>query len=352
MNSTMQAATYASAAGFAILNVPVPQVGLGELLVRVRSAAICGTDLKIVRHGSRRAAPGQRLVLGHEFAGTVEATGAGVTGYPPGLGVGVAPNFGCGHCAACIRGLANMCASFSAFGIDRDGAHASFVCVPAAAVAQGNVVALPPQAPWPEVALAEPLSCVFNAQRGARLAPGERVAVYGAGPMGLLHVLLAVASGAAAVVAVDLDPRRRASATALGATAAVEGGGKAGEARIRDAIGGHGADVVILAVPVAALVPEALTLLAPFGRLCLFAGLIRGQSDVAMDANLIHYRNLVVTGSSGGSNADYRAALDLILTRRVDVRPVISHTFPLAQLREAYDMALCGQGLKIVLTAE
>jgi threonine dehydrogenase-like Zn-dependent dehydrogenase len=351
MMSTMQAATHASDTGFDIREVPVPRVGPGELLVRVRSAAICGTDLKIMRHGSRRAAPGQRLVLGHEFAGTVEESGAGVTGYPSGLCVGVAPNFGCGRCDACIRGLANMCAGYSAFGIDRDGAHAPYVCVPAAAVAQGNVVALPPRAVWAEVALAEPLSCVFNAQRGARLAPGERVLIYGAGPMGLLHVLLAVASGASAVVVVDPDPRRRAAATALGATAAVEGG-MTGDACVRDVLGEHGADVVFLAVSVPAPVPEALKLLAPFGRLCLFAGLIKGQSEVALDANLIHYRNLVVTGSSGGSNADYRAALDLIVARRVDVRPVISHTFALTQLREAYDMALSGQGLKIVLTAE
>ncbi|MCE9614854.1 MAG: alcohol dehydrogenase catalytic domain-containing protein [Lentisphaerae bacterium] len=348
----MMAATYEQGKGFAVAAVPEPDIGPDEILVQVRGTAICGTDTKIIRVGSRRLQPGQRIVLGHEFVGMVSAVGASVQGLAVGARVGVAPNFGCGRCEACIRGLANMCADYSAFGIDRDGSHAAFVKIPARAIVQGNVVELPTGVAWAEAALAEPLSCVLNAQRGVNLAAGETVLIYGLGPMGLLHTLLAAATGAARIIAVDPAAHRLDAARAAGATVTLDSSRESVSTRVLAETGGRGVDVAIVAAPVAAIVPEALTLLAPFGRLCLFAGLVKGKSEVTLDANAIHYRNLHVTGTTGGSNADYRAALRLIAARRVDVRPVISHTLPLAQLREAYDLALAGQGLKIVLTGE
>ena len=348
----MIAAAYTQGQGLSIAEAPRPSIGIDELLVRVRAAAICGTDVKTVRNGGRRLKPGQSIVLGHEFAGTLEEAGAAVTGFAAGERVGVAPNFGCGQCAACVRGLANMCPDYSAFGIDMDGAHAAFVRIPAAAIRQGNVTRLPSGVSWDEAALAEPLSCVLNAQRGARLAAGETVLVYGVGPMGLLHVLLALASGAARVLAVDTNGARLAKASELGAECVINGASESVPERVRAATGGRGVNVAVVAAPVPSIVPEALTLLAPFGRLCLFAGLPGGQSVLGLDANLIHYRNLVVTGTTGGCNADYRAAIEMIAARRVDVRPIISHRFPMSGLREAYDVALAGKGLKIVVEGE
>jgi L-iditol 2-dehydrogenase len=247
--------------------------------------------------------------------------------------------------------MANLCPDYSAFGINADGGHATYVRIPARALAQGNVAVLPDGVPWDEAALAEPLSCVLNGQRAMRLTPGETVVIYGAGPMGLLHVLLAVATGAAQTIVVDPDERRLAQASALGAFATVANGSESAAARIRDLTGGRGVDIAIVAAPVRDIAEEALGLLAPFGRLCLFAGL-NGDPRVPLDSNLIHYRNLIVTGTTGGTAADYRAALRLIAARRVDVRPVISHRFPVEQLDQAYTTALAGQGMKIVVTAE
>lgn len=352
MSKTMLAATYIQGTGFEVADVPVPAIAADEILLQVRATAICGTDTKMVRSGGRRLKTGQRIVLGHEFAGIVAEAGVSVQGFAAGSRVGVAPNFGCGRCEACIRGLANMCPDYSAFGIDRDGSHAAYVRIPAAAIAQGNVVELPAGMVWAEAALAEPLSCVLNAQRSVHLAAGETVLVYGLGPMGLLHVVLAAATGAARIIAVDPDARRLTAARAAGADVTVDSSRESAPEGVLAATGGRGVDVAITAAPVAGIVPEALALLAPFGRLCLFAGLLKGQSAVALDANLIHYRNLAVTGTTGGCNTDYRAALRLIASGRADLRPVISHTFALERLQEAYDTALTGQGLKIVLTAE
>lgn len=348
----MIAAVYTQGQGLAFVERQKPEIKPDEALLKVDATAICGTDAKIARTGSRKATAGRSWTLGHEFVGTVVETGAAVRGLPLGARVGVAPNFGCGHCAACIRGLANMCGEYSAFGIDMDGSHAPYVRLPAAAIAQGNVVELPAGVAPESAALAEPLSCVLNAQKNVNLRAGEAVVVYGVGPMGLLHVLLAAASGAAPIIAVDTNAARLAKALELGADLAIDGRAGTTLARVQAATGGRGADAVFTAASVPGIIPESLEILAPFGRLSLFAGLLSGQSTVPLDANRIHYRNLVVTGTSGGCNADHRAAVQLIASGRVDVRPMISHTFPMAAIEDAYKMALSGQGMKIVIKGE
>ena len=348
----MIAATYTEGVGLSVAEIPRPRIRAGEVLVRVQATAICGTDVKIIRAGHRKLKPGRRLVLGHEFAGTIEEAGSDARTFPVGTRVGVAPNFGCGGCEACVRGMANMCPEYSAFGINVDGSHAAYVRIPPAALAQGNLVRIPDAVPWEEAALAEPLSCALNGQRAAGLKVGESVLIYGAGPMGLLHVLLAAATGAAAIHVADPVGGRLRRAGKLGATRVLRTGRDAVSQSVLEETEGRGVDVVIAAVPAPEVVEEALSLLAPFGRLCLFAGLPRERPMVRLDANMIHYKNLVVTGTTGGSTADYRAAVRLISARRVDVRGVISHVFPMSRLREAYDVALSGKGLKVIVTGE
>jgi len=316
----------------------------------VGATSICGTDLKIVSCGHRKLRPGQSNVLGHEFAGTVEQVGSRVAGFAPGMRVGIAPNIGCGLCPMCGRGLMNMCPDYSAFGIDRDGSHAEFVRIPAAAIAQGNVIALGQEVSMIDAALAEPFSCVVNGMRAAPLRLGDRVLVYGAGPMGLLNLMLAQVSGASCVYVVDLNEARLEKARDLGATAVLNPARGATPDWIRNLTGGRGVDVVVVAVPVSSLPQEGLQLLAPLGRMCLFASLPNGQSTVPLDTNTIHYKNLVVTGMTGGAPQDYRTALSLIESRRLDVRKVVSHVFPLREIERAYAVARSGAGLKIVMT--
>ena len=347
----MIGAFYTQGQGLSFSEIPVPEIGSDEVLVRVRAAAICGTDIKIARGGHSKLAPGQQIVLGHEFAGEVEKAGSGVKTLVPGMRVGFVPNWGCGCCPACIRGMANLCPEFSAVGINTSGAHAPYVRIPAVAIAQGNVVELDANVPWDEAALAEPLSCVLNAQKAVQVAPGESVIVYGAGPMGMLHVLMARALGAAVVIVVDQNPKRLAKAVELGADYTIDNSREAVPARLKEILRGRGVDVAVIAVPVRELAQEALGLLATFGRLCLFAGL-RGDVTVALDSNAIHYRNLIVTGTTGGSAVDYHAALALINSRRVDVRPVITHRFAFARVEEAYKVAQAAEGLKVIMIAE
>ena len=346
----MIAATYTQGGRFEVAETPVPELHEGDVLLRVEAASICGTDTKIIRSGHRKLKDGQRIILGHEFAGVIEDVRGDAGRLKKGMRVGVAPNWGCGCCEACIRGLANYCPDYSAFGIESDGAHAEFVRVPAKAISQGNVVPLSDGLAWEEASLAEPLSCVVNAQSAVHIAPGDAVAVYGCGPMGLLHIILAAASGAGKVIALDINEARLESALKAGATHAVLSDKEDVAGRIKEIT--SGLDVVITAVPVAAVISEGLDLLAPFGRLCLFAGLPKDKPEATINANAVHYKNLLVTGTTGGSNKDYRKALGLIQSRRVDVRQIISHRFSLREMGQAYEVALAGKGMKIVLNRE
>ncbi len=348
----MLAGQYTQGGKLQIVDVPVPTISDDELLLRVEASAICGSDVKIIHQGHHKLRDGQTLILGHEFVGTIAQVGARLAGYSVGDRVGVAPNLGCGVCALCRQGLSNMCPAYDAFGITFDGGHAEFVRIPAKAIVQGNVVAIPDTLDRIAASLIEPLSCAVSSLRISQVQAADWVLVYGAGPMGLLNALVAKAAGASRVIVVDLNDTRLDKARQLGATDVVNPQRQPVAQWVTEQTGGRGLDAVIVAVPVAALQQEGLGLLAPFGRLCLFAGLPRGQAGVALDTNAIHYKNLLVTGMTGGSARDYRAALELIQTGRVDVAPLISHVFSFRNLQQAYDTALSGKGLKIVIAQE
>ena len=348
----MIAATYTQGGSFQVEDVPQPGIGDDELLIEVKAASICGTDLRIVRNGHRRLHDGQRIVLGHEFAGVVAKAGPRVAGFREGDRVGVAPNMGCGRCGMCARGLPNMCPDYTAFGITLDGAHAQYVRVPHAAIAQGSVMPLPVAMPFRHACLIEPFSCVVNASRAVRVEAGDAVLVFGAGPIGLMHVMLANLCGASRVICADVQPARLQLATELGAASVVDASKEDVREHVMDATGGQGADVVITACSVAAVQEQAIGLLAPLGRLCLFGGLPKDGSHVRFDTNLIHYRQLVVTGVTGGAPRDFRAALALIGAGRVPVDRVVSHRFPLLDLAAAYQAAMGGDAMKVVLEAD
>jgi threonine dehydrogenase-like Zn-dependent dehydrogenase len=348
----MLAALYTQGGDFAVEQTSRPQIGDDELLLRVRAASICGTDVKIVHHGHRKLRDGQRIVLGHEFVGVIEQAGARLTGYSVGARVGIAPNAGCGRCSACIQGKANYCPDYTAFGIDRDGGHATHVRIPHRFLAQGNLVQLPDAVSDRDASLLEPFSCVVNGVRAVGVGLGDAVVIYGAGPIGLMHVMLCRAAGAGQVLVIDMRPERLQRALSVGADVALNPLEGSVLDRLRQATAGAGADVVITACPAAEAQTEAVSLLAPFGRLCLFGGLPRSAGAVPLDTNAIHYGNLHVTGSTGGSVEDYRIALRLVAGQRIDLSCVISDVFPLADLRAAYDKALGGAEGKVVLVAD
>lgn len=344
----MRAAVLTGPGRVDVVERPVPTIAADELLVQVRAASICGTDLRIAEHGHFRLPAGTPRVLGHETAGVVVETGADVTGWAVGDRVSVTPNVGCGHCRFCRRGLNNMCPDYEAFGITLDGGFAEYLRVPGRALARGNVFRLPASVGFREAAMVEPFSCCLRGQQALHVGYDDVVVIIGAGPIGLFNVALAKLAGARTVIVANRSTPRLQAAKEAGADVLVAVAEEDLAAVVDRETGGAGADVVITCVSSPEVQSAAVELLGTHGRLNFFAGLGNG-APVPIDTNRLHYRGLLLTGTTGSSNADYEQALALVAGGRVDLAPLVSRTFDVAEIQEAMAHAASGQGLKAMV---
>lgn len=326
---------------------PDPRPGRGEALLRVDACGICGTDLRIAAGAHRAYPPGTVRVPGHEIAGTIVEAGPGAD-VAEGTRAFVAPNIGCGRCAQCRAGRVNLCAHPQALGITRDGGFAEYALLPGPSIAQGNVLPTALTDPG-AVALVEPLACVLRGARPLDIQEGELVVIYGAGPIGLLFLRVARLRAPRAIVVVQRSAERGAFARAWGADHAIDPRAEDLRGLVDELSDGRGADAVVVAVPSPEAQAEAVALAAPGGRVNLFAGLPKDRSRVELDANLIHYKELIVTGTTANTTADCRAALDLVESGAIDTAALITHRYPLERGPAAFDAASTGGALKVVL---
>ena len=323
-----------------------PVVKAGDLMLRVRAATICGTDIRVYR-GRKTAGIRYPSVIGHEFSGEIVASG-GAVGLAEGTRVGVCPAIPCGHCTQCLRGRENLCPDLQAIGYEIDGAFAEFIRIPARAVELGNVHVLPDHVTDEEAALIEPLACVLNGQNKVAVQQGDRVVILGAGPIGTLHVKLARLRGAARVIVSEPNEARRAAALEAGADVVIDPTAADLRAAVRAETRGQGADVVICAIGIPALAAQAIGLAAKGGRVSLFAGFTKGDTG-ALDINAIHYEELQVTGSFGLSRRDYEDALHMVADGRIDLRGMVTHRYGLTEVAAAFAMAEGGAAMKVAI---
>jgi len=328
-----------------------PEPGPGEAVLQVQACGICGTDLRIAAGSHRAYPPGTVRVPGHEIVGTIVALGKNVD-LPMGESAFVAPNIGCGQCAQCRAGRVNLCLRPQALGISRDGAFAEFVLLPADLVAQGNVLPVSRAADFGAVALVEPLACVLRGSRACNIREGQLVLIMGAGPIGLLHLQVARLARPSAVVVSEPGGERRAQALRWGADHVVDPASEDLAELIAELTGGDGADAIVVAAPSAPAQEQALTLAAPGGHINFFGGLSSGRSSITIDSNLIHYRELIVTGTTASTREDCRDALELVERGAIDTARLISERFPLTFGLDALAAAGSGKSLKVVLEQE
>ncbi len=345
----MLAAVYHGPNDLRVEHVPVPEPGRGEVLVKVASASICGTDLRIFHGNHRMYPPGTIRIPGHEVVGTIVQLGADVTSYSIGQRVFCAPNTGCGHCRQCMTGNNNLCANYDAIGVTSDGGFAEFVRIPANSVKQGNLIPIGETVDAAVAALIEPFACVLRGQNALHLQPGEVVLIMGAGPIGVMHLKLARASGAGCIVVSEPIPDRAAQAERMGADAVVD----PASGRLKEILDvqseGRGADVIIVAAPIHAAQESTLDLAAIGGRINYFGGLPKDRPTINFNSNLVHYKELVVTGTTACSTADCWQATQIISSGLVDLSDMVSQRFPLIEANNAFTAAEDRKSLKIVL---
>ena len=342
----MHAAVLSAIDDLRLERVPRPEPGPGEVLLKVEANTICGTDLRLIS-GAKTSGVRPGVVMGHEFAGRVEAVGEGVEGVPVGAQATCSIVVSCNRCMPCLSGREHLCENLELFGYAIDGGLAEYLLVPKRAMDNGNLVVVERELSPTQLALAEPVSCVINGANQFRTRPGDTVVVLGTGPIGLLHVALAKLSGATQVLASG-RPGRLEPALQLGATEAYDLTGDALTAEVRRRTGGRGADVVVVCVGDLTLANQALELAAIGGRVNYFAGFPKG-SMTPMDPNIIHYNELLVTGGSNARRADVRQAVELLSSGRLDVGSIVTHTFPLEDLDGAITAVRERQGLKVAV---
>lgn len=327
--------------------VPIPQIGPGEILLKTDAAAVCGTDVRMWQNGQTGADAEHPLILGHEFAGTIVETGEGVSFYRPGMQVAMQPNIGCGICDRCVDGKFHLCDNYRAFGINMDGAFAEYVKIPADAVTRGNLMVLPEGITPTEAAVTEPLSCAYNGFTKLFVKPGEYALIVGAGPIGFCHAMLLHMAGAS-VLMNDVSAERLRDIKARLPFVETYCGDDLPDF-VKTWTHGCGLDIAVTACPVPAVQAAVLPMMNYGGRVNFFGGIPADRQPVAIDTNQIHYHELYVTGSTRSSIAQYRKTLEFVSKGLLDVKAMITGRYPLAEILTAMDNARQAKGIKHVI---
>ena len=317
-----------------------PHPAPGELLIQIRCALSCGTDLKTFRRGH----PVWKLPMpfGHEFSGVVVEAGEGVTAFKPGDPIMAAPTAPCGICFYCQHGQENLCDD--ALGRMVHGGYADTLLLPEHVVAR-NTFIKPADLPFEEAALLEPLSCVVHANEMARPEKHETVVIIGAGPFGLLHMLVLKAAGVREVVVVGRGDKRLKWARDLGADRVVDAGSVDAAAEIARLNGGFGPDLAIECTGQVAGWQDALARVRRGGRVVFFGGCPAGTA-LSVDTRRMHYDNLTLMSPFHFRPRDVRCAYELLAGRALNAGAIVNARMRLGDLAEVFEMLERGVVLK------
>ncbi len=332
---------------FAPTDIPKPVIGDNDMLLEMKKAAICGTDMRILA-GTKTKGVRYPSVIGHEMCGVISEVGKNVTGFQVGDKVSIANVIPCGSCPACLAGRENACMNRKAIGYEFNGGFEEYVLIPEIAIKSGNVIKLPEDVSFTAGALIEPLSCCIRGLKNAGTGFNDTVLIVGAGPIGLMHMQLSKIAGAKQVIVSEPNEMRREVALELGADRVVDPTKENLEQIIKDATNGMGADVIVMAIGVPALVNSTLKLCKKGGTVNLFAG-FAGTGECQIEVNTIHYNEINVNGSTAYKRADYLEAADMVITKKINLDKIATHTFKIDEFQDAYEMCKSGKGLKVMI---
>jgi L-iditol 2-dehydrogenase len=345
----MLAVVYQGKGEIRVKDVPMPEIKPDEILLKVKAASICGTDIKIKNFGHFKNPDDKEIILGHEVSGEIAEVGENLKGaYSKGTRVCLAPNIGCGVCWQCINGQSNYCEDYEAIGISINGAFSEYMRIPSRYIAQGNIVFLPETTSFEEACIGEPLSTVVCGAEAVGTAPPDVVLIIGAGPMGVLHIMMSKLRGAQKVIVSEINYTRSKQALDFGADIVVNPQTENLKEIIMNSSHGRGANVIIIAAPSGKAQEDSLELIARQGRINFFGGLPKGQDTINFKSNIIHYKQIMLTGTTGQSPAQYRKALEIIASGSLNMNKLISARYSLKDAEKAFERAGSEDVLKVV----
>ena len=327
MTSQMTAAVLYGKEHLQIETVDVPMLGAGDVLVRVRAALTCGTDVKVFRRGYHARMIQPPALFGHELAGDIVAMGPRVRGFHVGQRVVAANSAPCGACYFCERGQENLCQDL----LFNNGAYAEYIRIPERIV-QKNMYEVPEHVSYQDAALVEPLACVLRGLEESGLKSGDTIAIIGLGPIGMMFVRVAKAIYNARVIAIGRRQTQLDRARKMGADETVENyDGADVLGPVRAMTGGRGADVVIEAVGLPEVWQLAIRLLRRGGVVNFFGGCPSG-TEIKLDTNLLHYSELTCKASFHHTPALVRKALEAVSRGYISAKDLVNRVEPLANL--------------------
>ena len=346
--TTMQAAVYRGVNDVRLETVPVPAIGAGEMLIRVRSCGVCGTDLKKISTGSHSAP----RIFGHETSGIVATVGEGVSQYRPGDRVMVFHHIPCRTCFYCQNKTFAQCATYKKVGCTAGfepsgGGFAEYVRVMDWIVENGTVP-IPEGVSFEQACFVEPVNTCMKGIEALRLQPGQKVLTIGQGPIGIILSVLARRAGATLITS-DLYPERLRIGESYGLDLTIDASRTNVVERVRELTEGRGADAVVLAVGGNSLIRTAMDAARPGGRVLLFAQTQHGEAVIDPAAICVDEKTLV--GSYSASVDLQQESVRFVMNREMDLERLISHRFPLSESPQALDLAAHPQpsSMKVVI---
>ena len=335
-------------------DVPEPECGPDEVKMRVRNCSTCGTDVKIRHNGHQNLTPPR--IIGHEIAGEIVEVGAEVnasygTQWQVGDRVQVIAAVPCGDCYECSKGWMEVCQNQTSVGYQYDGGFAEFMIVPRQVLKVDGLNRIPDNVGFDEASAAEPFACAINAQEQLGIEPGDTVVVFGAGPIGCMHIRIARGvHQCGPVYLVDVNAERLAmSADAVHPDEVINAADGDVVARVLELTNGRGADVIITATPANITQEQAIAMAARNGRISFFGGLPKTNPTITCDSNLVHYRQLHIHGANGSAPSHNKKALEYISTGQVPVKDLITRHVALDDVLSAFDIVARGEAIKVTV---
>ena len=331
-------------------DVPEPTCGPREVKIKVKNCSTCGTDVKIRNNGHVNIT--RVTTMGHEVAGEVVEVGADAQGgFQVGDRVQCIAAVPCGDCYECGKGWMEVCQNQTSVGYQYDGGFAEYMIVPEQVLRVDGLNRIPDNVGYDEASAAEPFACAINAQEQLGIEEGDFVVVFGAGPIGCMHIRIARGvHNCGQVWLVDVNAERLAmSAEAVGPDGTINAAEEDVVARVMELTGGRGADVIITATPANITQEQAISMAARNGRISFFGGLPKNDPFIQCDSNLVHYRQLHIHGANGSSPEHNMKALEYISTGQVPVKDLITAHVPLADVLDAFDIVARGAAIKVTV---
>lgn len=329
-----------------VKDIPKPELGDGDVLVRMRACGLCGSDLeKVYGHYGMVS---QRL--GHEPSGEIVAVGSKITEFKVGDRVFVHHHVPCYSCHYCQNEDYTMCPQYQKSNLEPCGLAEEFL-VPEWNVSRGGIIKLPDNVSFEEAALIEPLACCIKAINKSGMKNGDDVAIVGVGPAGIMHVILAKTFGAGKVFALDINDFRLDFAKKLGAYLAINTAKQDASKMIKESTDDRGADIAIVATGSTKALVQSLELVRSGGRVVLF-GVPPMGSNVQLDVNHLFSNEIRLIPSLAASEKETNQALELIATKRINIKPIITHRFSLEKAEDAIKCAYEAKDvMKVVVTS-